>query len=72
MEANPKAGMRDLKTLVRSYEREIILSALADAGGQQRHAAALLGVSPSNLHEKMKRLGIRVVRSVVEVGRSDS
>jgi DNA-binding NtrC family response regulator len=50
---------RGLKTLLEDYERALILSALAAAGGHQRRAAKALGLLPSTLSEKMKRLGIR-------------
>jgi DNA-binding NtrC family response regulator len=50
---------RDLKTLVEEYERELITTALAEAGGHQRRAAAALGILPTTLCEKMKRLGLR-------------
>lgn len=49
----------DLKALLDAYERSLILSALGMAGGSQRRAAELLGVLPTTLHEKMKRLGVR-------------
>jgi len=52
---------RDLKTLVNEYERQLILSALGATRGHQRRAARCLGISPSSLHEKMKRLGIKVL-----------
>lgn len=58
--AAPAEG-RDLKTLVNEYERQLILSALGATRGHQRRAARCLGVSPSSLHEKMKRLGIKVL-----------
>ena len=48
----------DLKTLMDRYERELILAALHASGGHQRRAAACLGVLPTTLHEKMKRLGL--------------
>jgi DNA-binding NtrC family response regulator len=48
----------DLKTLLDNYERELILAALQATGGHQRRAAAYLGVLPTTLHEKMKRLGL--------------
>jgi len=59
----PKPPMegRDLKTLVDEYERQLILSALGATRGHQRRAARCLGISPSSLHEKMKRLGIKVL-----------
>ncbi len=47
-----------LKTLVESYERRIIEEALRAANGNQRRAARALGVLPTTLHEKMKRLGL--------------
>lgn len=53
----------DLKSLLRAYERQIIVAALRAAGGNQRRAARTLGLLPTTLHEKMKRLGIRVQRS---------
>jgi DNA-binding NtrC family response regulator len=40
------------------YERRLILDALEGSGGHRRRAAAALGLLPSTLHEKMKRLGI--------------
>ena len=57
------AESRDLKTLVNEYERQLILSALGATRGHQRRAARCLGISPSSLHEKMKRLGIKVLPS---------
>ena len=54
---------RDLKALVNEYERQLILSALGATRGHQRRAARCLGISPSSLHEKMKRLGIKVLPS---------
>ncbi len=47
-----------LKTLVESYERRVIEEALRVANGNQRRAARSLGVLPTTLHEKMKRLGL--------------
>jgi DNA-binding NtrC family response regulator len=49
---------RDLRTLVRDFERRLILHALELHHGHQRRAAASLGIRPTTLHEKMKRLGI--------------
>jgi DNA-binding NtrC family response regulator len=57
----PSPEARDLKTLVNEYERQLILSALGATRGHQRRAARCLGISPSSLHEKMKRLGIKVL-----------
>jgi DNA-binding NtrC family response regulator len=49
---------RKLKELVDAYERRLIESALAETHGNQRRAAASLGLLPTTLHEKMKRLGL--------------
>jgi two-component system response regulator PilR (NtrC family) len=43
---------------VRSYERRLILRALEASGGVQKHAAELLKLKPTTLHEMMKRLDI--------------
>jgi DNA-binding NtrC family response regulator len=48
----------DLKALVEAYERSLIQEALEAAGGHQRRTAARLGILPTTLHEKMKRLGL--------------
>lgn len=47
-----------LKAMVENYERRIIEDALRSAGGNQRRAARNLGVLPTTLHEKMKRMGL--------------
>ena len=52
-------GPKDLKQLLESYERALILTALAASGGNQRRAARSLGILPTTLNEKMKRLGLR-------------
>jgi DNA-binding NtrC family response regulator len=54
----PSIGGSKLKELVDAYERRLIESALADTAGNQRRAAASLGLLPTTLHEKMKRLGL--------------
>jgi DNA-binding NtrC family response regulator len=48
----------NLKTLVDDYERSLIEMALVESAGNQRRAAAGLGLLPTTLHEKMKRLGL--------------
>ena len=53
-----------LKTLMAEYERSLILDALDASGWHQRRAAAHLGILPTTLLEKMKRLGIRRARAV--------
>ncbi len=47
-----------LKTMLDAYERRIIEEALHTTRGNQRRAALALGVLPTTLHEKMKRLGL--------------
>jgi DNA-binding NtrC family response regulator len=51
-----------LKSLVADYERRLILEALDASGWHQRRAAARLGLLPTTLFEKMKRLGLRRAR----------
>lgn len=58
-EAEASGRRKDLRSLLDDYERKLILLALDAAGGHQRRAAASLGVLPSTLSEKMKRLGLR-------------
>lgn len=48
----------DFKRLMAAYERQLIQSALVATAGNQRRAAAALGLLPTTLHEKMKRLGL--------------
>ncbi|PYQ07010.1 MAG: hypothetical protein DMF82_04800 [Acidobacteria bacterium] len=52
-----------LKDMVLDYERRLILAALAASDGHQRRAAESLGLLPTTLHEKMKRLGIPTAAS---------
>jgi DNA-binding NtrC family response regulator len=52
------AERKGLKELMTEYERDLIVAALTASGGNQRRAAAMLGVLPTTLHEKMKRLGL--------------
>jgi DNA-binding NtrC family response regulator len=52
-----------LKDMVLEYERRLILAALSAADGHQRRAARALGLLPTTLHEKMKRLGIPTASS---------
>jgi DNA-binding NtrC family response regulator len=47
-----------LKDMLDAYERQIIEEALLASHGNQRRAARALGVLPTTLHEKMKRLGL--------------
>jgi two-component system, NtrC family, response regulator PilR len=47
---------------IASFERELIEQTLLRAQGVQRRAARLLGIKPTTLNEKIKRLGIRPPR----------
>ena len=56
------AAPRSLKELVDDYERGLIQKALRDCGGHQRRAARALGILPTTLSEKMRRLRLRTPR----------
>ena len=59
MEYARHSGLRPtLKAMLEEYERRIIEEALQTTRGNQRRAARALGVLPTTLHEKMKRLGL--------------
>jgi DNA-binding NtrC family response regulator len=53
------AEQTSLKSRLLAYERGLITRALAESGGNQRRAARQLGILPTTLHEKLKRLGLR-------------
>jgi transcriptional regulator with GAF, ATPase, and Fis domain len=55
-----------LKQLIAAYERHLILGALGASNWNQRRAAATLGVLPTTLLEKMRRLGIRNPRRAAQ------
>jgi len=46
---------------VQHFERDLIQQALERTGGHQTHAARLLGLNLTTLHNKIKRYQIRVV-----------
>jgi DNA-binding NtrC family response regulator len=59
MEQLHSGGSRPtLKMMLEAYEKRIIQEALHATRGNQRRAALALGVLPTTLHEKMKRLGL--------------
>jgi DNA-binding NtrC family response regulator len=62
------AFMSDLKSRIEAFERQIIVAALREANGHQRRTARALGILPTTLHEKMKRLGIPTSRMAYPVG----
>ena len=45
-----KSGMGNLKEMVKEFERQLIEAALAATDGNQRRAAASLGLLPTTLH----------------------
>jgi two-component system response regulator HydG len=53
-----RLGGSSLKARLDAYERSLIEAALMTTSGNQRQAAFHLGVLPTTLHEKMKRLGL--------------
>ena len=64
----------NLKSLVDDYERRLIEMALTESAGNQRRAAAALGLLPTTLHEKMKRFGMlrRPVEALVDYHQAGS
>ncbi len=48
-----------LREALRQTERRLILAALQAAGGVQAEAARKLGISPSNLNYRIRKLGLR-------------
>ena len=48
-----------LSSQLEDYERRLIVEALVESQGHQRRAARALGVLPTTLSMKMKRLGLR-------------
>ena len=55
---------KDLKSLLEDYEKTLILEALQATSGNQRQAAFALGILPTTLHEKLKRLGLMPLRRI--------
>mgnify|MGYP000306514094 CR=1 FL=1 len=57
--ARPATGSARYKDLVDEFEKDVILDAMRRADGVQKKAAELLGLKPTTLNEKLKRLRIR-------------
>ncbi|MEE8348796.1 MAG: sigma-54 dependent transcriptional regulator [Acidobacteriota bacterium] len=53
-----------LKDLIREYEKSLIMTALQRADWNQKKASDLLRVNPSTLNEKLKRLNIKMPRTL--------
>ncbi len=56
------AGEFSYSETVARFERELIEETLRKARGIQRRAARLLGIKPTTLNEKIKRLGVKLPR----------
>ena len=54
----PQTDRPVLRDLLISFERNIIATALFAAGGNQKRAAAALGVLPTTFQEKLRRFGL--------------
>ena len=59
MNMSVKGDGVSLNIQVEDYERQLIVEALVACKGHQRRAAQALGVLPTTLSMKMKRLGLR-------------
>lgn len=53
---------------VRNFEQTLIKRALLLTGGNQRRSARLLGMTPSNLNQKLKRYGISIKQLSKQTG----
>jgi len=60
----------DLTGEVQEFESGLIRCALTRTGGRQRRAAALLGIKPTTLHEKMKRYGMIEQNADIKIERA--
>ncbi len=47
-----------LRDMVSSFEKSLIVAALQAAGGSHKRAAVALGIVPTTLQERLKRLGL--------------
>ncbi len=57
-----EGGTFDLQEKVREFEIKSIKTALVKTGGNQRRAAALLGIKTTTLHNKIKNLNIKYLK----------
>lgn len=58
----PLSGGRTLRDILDEYERRLLVATLQATAWNQREAARILGLLPSTLSEKMKKLGLRLTR----------
>jgi DNA-binding NtrC family response regulator len=66
----PRINFPTLPAMLENYERGLVQWALASMHASQKEAAILLGVGPTTLHEKIKRLGLIDRPRAVEEGQS--
>ena len=65
----PEGLSSDFKTVIADQERQLIESALHEAGGVQKRAAELLRIKPTTLNEMIKRYAIQPRRKRTTPGR---
>ncbi len=58
------AGSTSLKKALNGLERDIIVHVLEMTKGNQNNAAKILGIKPTTLHYKLRRLGVTRVHRV--------
>ena len=58
------AGNTSLKKALNGLERDIIVHVLEMTKGNQNNAAKILGIKPTTLHYKLRRLGVSRVHRV--------
>lgn len=55
---SPAPERHVLRDILDSFERDLIVTVLIAAGGNQKRAARALGVLPTTFQEKLKRFGL--------------
>ncbi|MCF8035829.1 MAG: sigma 54-interacting transcriptional regulator [Desulfobacteraceae bacterium] len=59
------AGTGGLKTILEKTEKDLLVKALRDAGGNKMKAARMLGIHRTHLYKKLKNYGLAGIRSGV-------
>lgn len=62
----PNDGI-DINLLVENMEKNLILKALEKTGGVKNRAAKLLGLNRTTLIEKMKKMGVKLQKTVIDM-----
>jgi len=57
----------DINLLVENMEKNLILKALEKTGGVKNRAAKLLGLNRTTLIEKMKKMGVKLQKTVIDM-----